>query len=215
MTRISKIVLISSAPCSSPRRQSYDVDIEVSVVGTNIRSVNSYDLKNPNFRYMSATAAPPGSHHSCPTESYWDQGHASSQVVAPQPPVAHSVAQAYSHPPGQTIIGANEVISLVNGGMLSPTSHTAAPHSHTAIPHAMHAQNVQGHGTRYTGHGIQTSLQAGVFSPGTPFTGSNQILLGNPAPTNPLVYQKIPQQQSLHSQQAPRVVFHNVTPTQS
>lgn len=180
-------------------RQSYDVDIEVSVTSTGIRSVNSYDLKNPNFRYMSAAAPPPGSHHSCPTETYWDQqGHASSQTQVPQPPTAHSVAQAYSHPPGQTIIGTSEVIPLVNGGVLSPMS----------IAHPAHTQTVQGHGVMHTGYGIQpipSSMGVINLGTGTQLTGStNQILLGNPTPNNALVYQKVSQQ---HSQQASRLLY--------
>lgn len=45
------------------KRQSYDIIIEASVVETGIISRNSYDLKNPFFRYNGQqSTAPPGNH---------------------------------------------------------------------------------------------------------------------------------------------------------
>jgi len=59
-------------------RQSYDVEIEVSVDGTGVRSSNILDLKNPFFRYTGVQAAPPpGNQSQSPTEGYWN----SSSVV--------------------------------------------------------------------------------------------------------------------------------------
>jgi len=54
-------------------RQSYDVEIEVSVDGTGVKSSNILDLKNPFFRYTGAATAPPaGNASQSPTETYWN-----------------------------------------------------------------------------------------------------------------------------------------------
>lgn len=55
-------------------RQSYDIDLELEVEGTDIRSTNTLDLKNPCFRYTGQQVqAPPGSNHLSPTDAYWNQ----------------------------------------------------------------------------------------------------------------------------------------------
>ena len=54
-------------------RQSYDVEIEVSVDGTSIRSTNTLDLKNPYFRYTGTQAPiPAGTNSVSPTDLYWN-----------------------------------------------------------------------------------------------------------------------------------------------
>ena len=55
-------------------RQSYDVEINVSVPGTTMKSCNVLDLKNPFFRYTGQQPQPPpGNNHASPTEAYWNQ----------------------------------------------------------------------------------------------------------------------------------------------
>ena len=55
-------------------RQSYDVNLEMRVEGTSLRTTNSLDLKNPYFRYSGQPAqAPPGTNHTSPSEAYWSQ----------------------------------------------------------------------------------------------------------------------------------------------
>lgn len=55
-----------------PGRQSYNVNLEVRVEGTNTVSTNSLDLKNPYFRYTGvAPSPPPGNNSVSPSESYW------------------------------------------------------------------------------------------------------------------------------------------------
>ena len=83
-------------------RQSYDVEIDLSVTGTTIHLMSSHDLKNPNFRYMTIPPVPPGSCHSNPTEAYWesqqqatmpanlDQQNPTSQPLSP-------IAVSYTH----------------------------------------------------------------------------------------------------------------------
>ena len=72
--------------CSFPFRQSYDVEMEVEVVGTGNKSVNKLDLKNPFFRYNGQPpAAPPGTHNQSPSEAYWnttvDAGKSKSSIT--------------------------------------------------------------------------------------------------------------------------------------
>lgn len=53
-------------------RQSYDVEIEVTLPGLAHTSRNSIDLKNPLFRYTGQpVAAPPGAHTGSPSDAYW------------------------------------------------------------------------------------------------------------------------------------------------
>ncbi|XP_014773022.1 histone-arginine methyltransferase CARM1 isoform X1 [Octopus bimaculoides] len=55
------------------KRQSYDVDIELNIPGTNTKSTNSLDLKNPYFRYTGQTPQPPaGNSNQSPSDSYWN-----------------------------------------------------------------------------------------------------------------------------------------------
>jgi len=60
------------------QRQSYDVEMEVTLDGTGVRSTNILDLKNPFFRYTGVQQQPPpGNNSQSPTETYWN----SSSVV--------------------------------------------------------------------------------------------------------------------------------------
>ena len=55
-------------------RQSYDVDLELNVPGTNNKVTNNLDLKNPFFRYTGQQpAAPPGTNDTSPSDAYWAQ----------------------------------------------------------------------------------------------------------------------------------------------
>ncbi|CAH8649503.1 unnamed protein product [Heterobilharzia americana] len=53
-------------------RQSYDVQIELIVPGSQTKITNNLDLKNPHFRYNGyPPPPPPGSHSRPPTETYY------------------------------------------------------------------------------------------------------------------------------------------------
>jgi type I protein arginine methyltransferase len=57
------------------KRQSYDVTIELCIDGHGdqiISSNNTYDLKNPYFRYSGAPGYTPGAHSSSPSEIWWN-----------------------------------------------------------------------------------------------------------------------------------------------
>lgn len=65
-------VVIGRVKLNSNKRQSYDVDIDLSVEGTGSREHNTLDLKNPFFRYTGQTpSAPPGCNETSPSEAYW------------------------------------------------------------------------------------------------------------------------------------------------
>ncbi|XP_020897476.1 histone-arginine methyltransferase CARMER [Exaiptasia diaphana] len=56
----------------SNTRQSYDVELDLGLEGTTIRSKNTVDLKNPYFRYTGSTPQPPaGYNNESPTDVYW------------------------------------------------------------------------------------------------------------------------------------------------
>nr|CAD7459332.1 unnamed protein product [Timema tahoe] len=77
-------VLKGSVVLLANKRQSYDVTIDLFVEGTNTRSTNTLDLKNPYFRYSGQAAAPPpGMNYSSPSEAYWNQldAHGARQAV--------------------------------------------------------------------------------------------------------------------------------------
>lgn len=77
--------LTGKVKLTSNTRQSYDVDIELNIPGTNNKSVNCLDLKNPFFRYTGAApAAPPGTNQTSATDTYWNSLLASGDSAQQQ-----------------------------------------------------------------------------------------------------------------------------------
>ncbi|KAG5453315.1 Ecto-ADP-ribosyltransferase 4, partial [Clonorchis sinensis] len=103
-------------------RQSYDVQIELIVPGSQTRITNKLDLKNPHFRYNGyPPAPPPGSHTRSPTETYYanlciQQQQQPLQVQTPQAttwtiPVGTAVGT--SVPAGSLVVNATHTTSSV------------------------------------------------------------------------------------------------------
>lgn len=89
-------------------KQSYDVTIECQVMGTNIRSTNSLDLKNPYFRYTGVQPAPPpGENHTSPSENYWAQ---------------------------VDMQGARQAMNLVNGMIVDGLGHVSLDNNTANVP---------------------------------------------------------------------------------
>ena len=171
-------------------RQSYDVDIDITLVGEGIKLTGSYDLKNPNFRYMTLPPPPPGSHQVNPTETYFEpssnlyhQGTAQQQTaVVPQPqqivsPVSaggtvvvsamtpHPVMAVHAAPPG--VNG----VTVMNGGLLSPNHNSTKPTNSIQAVRGVptHAQPLlqsppPGH-THLQSHSLPRSPHGGMFQP--------------------------------------------------
>ncbi|KAK4475415.1 hypothetical protein MN116_002471 [Schistosoma mekongi] len=95
-------------------RQSYDVQIELIVPGSETKIVNSLDLKNPHFRYNGyPPAPPPGSHVRSPTETYYANLCAQQQQMEIQ---------------SQTVVNNGNHLSLapatlVGGGILNNSNN--------------------------------------------------------------------------------------------
>ena len=117
------------------------------VAGANFQSRGTYDLKNPNFRYMTTPQSPPGSLHTNPTETYFDaqtvptgdqQGQRAAPVQQQVPaPVYPQVMRSSSsvqpggyphnhHLPGVLQTG-TDVIPVVNGSIVSPSVQHQLP----------------------------------------------------------------------------------------
>ena len=114
-------------------RQSYDIEVEVGVQGTDIRQSSSYDLKNPNFRYMAAPTIVPGTQHTNPTESYFDS--LANMSPAPSGGSESATPQPLMGQPPRT-----DSSNLVNGGGLltTPPGHIDTMLPYQQIPMATH-----------------------------------------------------------------------------
>ncbi len=98
-------------------KQSYDVTIECSIVGTSTRSQNTLDLKNPYFRYTGVQPqAPPGENHVSPSEAYW------SQV---------------------DMDGARQAVNLVNGMIVDGLGHVSLDSGSNAVQQQQQQQQQQ------------------------------------------------------------------------
>lgn len=130
-------------------RQSYDVDIEATLVGEGVKVTGSYDLKNPNFRYMSTPPAPPGSLHINPTDNYFHPERFTSaaqrtmpqedlslvtsepqQVTSPMSAEGTVVVSSMTPQPLMAVHAAPPIVngvSVMNGGLLNPVLSKGSP----------------------------------------------------------------------------------------
>jgi SAM-dependent methyltransferase len=168
-------------------RQSYDITATVKVVATDVQSTGTYDLKNPNFRYMSAAQVPPGSLHTNPTETFFDsqmvgggeqQPHTASlqqvPIQQPHPQIIRSSSGQVGHLNQQHSMGelqtGTEVIPVINGSIISPSVHQQTPQG--VIPLAQQALTSYSPSPAY-GHYSQPR-QASVGRQGQHWGGSLQ-----------------------------------------
>jgi histone-arginine methyltransferase CARM1 len=103
-------------------RQSYDIEIELRIVGTSQIVRSTHDLKNPYFRYTGAPPQPPpGCNNQNPTEAYWSGGNTGpvySQLLNGIPPSpSHPSLPPTSYP-------------AMLGNQPQPQQHMIPPPSH-------------------------------------------------------------------------------------
>ena len=112
------LVLISA-------RQSYDVTVELDITGTGIKLQSSYDLKNPNFRYMTTAPSVPGTLHANPTDTYYHDVSGSQMVETSTSPYLdnHTATSTTSqHSNAQTAVMMSSNISSSPAQMANPAS---------------------------------------------------------------------------------------------
>merc|ERR1711894_299743 len=112
-------------------RQSYDVDIELEIPGTNTKASNTLDLKNPFFRYTGQQPQPPpGCEDTSPSENYWLQQDTGMSVEQVQPNVFSMGTLLNGGGMGdghlQTGVVQNNLVPLVNAAPINPGSIPAA-----------------------------------------------------------------------------------------
>jgi len=100
-------------------RQSYDVEMEIVLDGTGVRSSNVLDLKNPYFRYTGVQPSPPPGSTASPTEQYWNNTAGTAVNGSPNT----STSSVYPGQPSHNITGGvSAYTSQAVGGVMATGS---------------------------------------------------------------------------------------------
>ncbi|VDL95621.1 unnamed protein product [Schistocephalus solidus] len=114
-------------------RQSYDVDIELVIPGSDTKITNKLDLKNPHFRYTGyQPPPPPGSHTKPPTETYYANLQAAAAVAAATVSTTDGLSQVVQQQPPQLFNGATAAAT----NTFIQTSGTPVVFSAGCVPHS-------------------------------------------------------------------------------
>ncbi|XP_035207640.1 histone-arginine methyltransferase CARMER-like isoform X1 [Stegodyphus dumicola] len=170
---------------NSNKRQSYDVDIELTIDGSNIRAFNTLDLKNPFFRYSGQPPQPPpGCNETSPSEGYWQtidtQTANNANLVVNGITLmngdtvmdAHPVQHHLSHSP----IGSHQTSTIIPLGNLQNSGNSPNSRTTSRIQASVPTSSIGG--------GISPSLftqqqQHVVLGNTTHFPVSNSLMIGD------------------------------------
>lgn len=149
---------------TSNRRQSYDVEIELSLDGTKVRSTNTLDLKNPYFRYTGTqTPIPAGCNSISPTELYWNM--ASSTGTGANAGTENGLDAGC----GAGIMGNGLVVNAVGaysgGGILGATPYALGgiPSGLPIVSAVPNASTIEGSSSHYVGSRYVVGNQAAII----------------------------------------------------
>ena len=158
-------------------RQSYDVTVELDVPGSGVKSQSTYDLKNPNFRYMTTPLSVPGTLHTAPTDTYFQDTPTS--VAAPAP-----LLQAPMTPGNQLPSPESQPVAPAGNQPMHPTnqsvgSQAVSPRNQVIPPQQQQPQQQQLVGNPImTGAGVGTGVYAVQMIPSSA-TSANNVSLQN------------------------------------
>lgn len=178
-----KVLLISN------RRQSYDVEIEVSLDGTKVRSTNTLDLKNPYFRYTGTqTPVPAGTNTVSPTDLYWNM--ASSTATGANVGNENSLDAGCGGIMGNGLV-VNTVGAYSGGGILGATPYALGgiPSGLPIVSAVPNASTLEGSSSHYVGSRYVVGNQAAIIH-GYTGTGCGEYVTSRGSQHSMVVYSR-------------------------
>ena len=173
--------------CCACDRQSYNVTVELDVTGTAIKSRSSYDLKNPNFRYMSTAPAVPGTMHTNPTDAYYHEVNAAQSM---EPSNNHSATNSASSQYSSPQMAVSNIMSPSNSQSVNSLSLNPAAPQFVPLPEHRLPSNSDGVVSPSAGGFYQSNAlymmgsQQMVYSQCPPGIGNSNVIIPSVASTS-------------------------------
>lgn len=105
-------------------RQSYDVEMEIVLDGTGVRTSNILDLKNPYFRYTGVQPSPPPGSSTSPTEQYWN--NTTGPVVNGATALNTSTSTVFPGQPSHSVVGGVSAFTSQSAGGVMATGSASS-----------------------------------------------------------------------------------------